>query len=574
MNGSWRTKHHPSDEPKPHVTKAWIEDWRELFCMTNLLPDFHQDIPEQFNCITRIIIFLILFLYLMYGWNMYVLILIGVIVLLILLYFACYKRMFSPVKESYHAPPLPSAMDMARVVGRTSLSNIKASPEVRPPSSSSQNMLLYNSCEKNVPLTIPGHLSNPTPIDVQQSGLWCPPCNPAGQLPISEMTTSLNQKLVGGANPKTRIMPVIPPPIWDPDTWSPNDFVVPFKINDQRRQELHQNGYVTWDKDIPLQKKAKNLDQYSCRPSTGRQTQQQHVRPMPPPPKRIPISQVEREDGANVMVEEYSAPQYDNSQYGQSVETRQQYVSNFMDTAPGYYPQNTEYNYPVNLAPDSCQYSPEMKEYNKNLFTIPLQPNVYTRSQVNQTDASMSNLGISFTQPHLPTGCQMDDRGNMMITEYDPTQYPSEYLLRGRDPFANDIRREEVYDPRLTGYGTSYRSYVDPQSGQPRFFYDDVDAHTQYNYLTRNKIDFTRFGPITGPYEPNDLGGMDVRDLANQTFHDDVMKQRTELQSRLMAKNSHREWQQRSAPIHTNSFGRGSCGPSSASSYAGPRGFG
>jgi hypothetical protein len=164
----------------------------------------------------------------------------------------------------------------------------------------------------------------------------------------------------------------------------------------------------------------------------------------------------------------------------------------------------------------------------------------------------------------------MDDRGNMMINEYDPSQYPSEYLLRGRDRFAKDIQRNEIYDPRLTGYGTSYRSYVDPLTGQPRFYYNDVDAHTQYNFISRNKLDFTNFAPNTGPYPG--LPPEDFRSLADQTFHNDSMKQRTELQYRLMAKNSHREWQQRAAPIQTQGFGPAGMGMAGSSSYCGPRG--
>ena len=33
-----------------------------------------------------------------------------------------------------------------------------------------------------------------------------------------------------------------------------------------------------------------------------------------------------------------------------------------------------------------------------------------------------------------------------------------------------------VYDPRFTGYGTSYRAYNEPVTGQTRFYYDDVNA--------------------------------------------------------------------------------------------------
>jgi hypothetical protein len=303
---------------------------------------------------------------------------------------------------------------------------------------------------------------------------------------------------------------------------------------------------MTWEKEIPRKKiEYEMFNKYSCHPDEEL-----------------------KENFPSYGNNEYDLPP-DRTMLNATYSNQLQDI--MMDTADGYYPENARYNYPVNMPPTQCMKSPQMSEYNKNLYSIPLQPNVYTRSQVNQPDASMYNLGISYTQPHLPYKCRMDDRGNMIIDEYDPNQYPSEYLLRGRDQYGQDeIQRHEIYDPRLTGYGTSYRSYNDPLTGQPKFYYDDIDAHTQYNYITRNKIDFTQFGPQIGPYE--DIPNEDVRVLADQTFHNNAMKQRTELQYRLMAKNSHREWQQRAAPLQKNNFARAQCGTSSASSYAGPRG--
>lgn len=486
---------------------TWLEDWREFFYITDILPDFHQDVPEQFNCLSRIMIFLILFMYLFYGFNRYVVVLTVMILAMIILYLVLYKNIpIRPMKESYQCPRQDCAY--------------------QPP------IILYDS-KSTDPVVISGTNMNPSLIDARQANTWCQP-----DIPLEELT-GLNQSLAGPANPKTNVIPVVPPPIYDGETWMPNDLVVPFKINDQRRQELQQNGYMTWEKEIPGERIRSELAG-AC---------------------RSPISDVVRED--------YASPSYSSAMYNQTP-NRAAYTGDVMDTAcGGYYPENARYNYPVNAPPTNCM----LPEYNKNLYSIPLQPGVYTRSQVNQPDASMSNLGISFTQPHLPYTCQMDERGNMMFDEYDPNQYPSEYLLRGRDRHARDaIPRNEIYDPRLTGYGTSYRSYIDQNTGQPRFYYNDVDAHTQYNFISRNKVDFTEFAPTSGPYPG--LPPDDFRPLADQTFHDDVIRQRTDLQYRLMAKNSHREWQQRSAPIQTMGYGRAGCGTSSSASYAGPRGSG
>ena len=504
---------------------TWLDDWREFFNPHNIIPDIHQDIPEQFNCLSRIIIFLILIMYFYYGFNKYVWTLIVLLATILIIYLSCYKKQMIATKENYETMTQP----MPALPCRTPID--RCTPQ--------EPMIVYDSKRPEEPILISGVNNNPSLIDVNQAHTWCYP-----DLVLGKETASVNQRLTGNrANPKTEAIPVIPPPMYEPENWSPNDFVVPWKINDQRRQELYQNGYMTWDKVIPRKKiEYEMFNKYAC----------------------VPDKEL-RENYSNTS---YDLPA-DNKPFLNATYSNR-LADTMMDTADGYYPDNARYNYPVNVPPTRCMEG--LSEYNKNLYSVPLQPTVYTRSQVNQPDASMYNLGISYTQPHLPYKCEMDDRGNMMIDEYDPNQYPSEYLLQGRDEYGKDtiIPRNEIYDPRLTGYGTSYRSYNDPMTGQPRFYYDDVDAHTQYNYITRNKIDFTNFGHTAGAYE--EIPTEDIRTLANETFHNNVMKQRTELQYRLMAKNSHREWQQRAAPLNKNNFARAQCGLPSASSYAGPRG--
>jgi len=81
--------------------------------------------------------------------------------------------------------------------------------------------------------------------------------------------------------------------------------------------------------------------------------------------------------------------------------------------------------------------------------------------------------------------------------------------------------RRDIYDPRLTGYGTNYRSYVEPITGQPRYYYRDIDQQTQNGYLTRNKIDFAQFGTTTGAYPFNKpLEGNALHEYANGTYTD------------------------------------------------------
>jgi hypothetical protein len=240
-----------------------------------------------------------------------------------------------------------------------------------------------------------------------------------------------------------------------------------------------------------------------------------------------------------------------------------------VDFGCGYQPLNLDYNLPSNYQSNECQLTQQAKQYNNNLFEIPIQPGVYTKSQVNQTDANQSNLGISFTTPMYPREIEQKP-GYSTFVELDPYQNklspptPAE----PKDPF-----RRNIFDPRLNNYGTQYRSYIEPMTGQPRYYYRDIDQQNQNGYLTKNNVDFAEFGTTTGVY-PFDkpLEGNALHHYADNTFTNSQLGFRTELQERLMHKNSNREWQQRMAPIYRNQQTKGFMGTNSSSAYAGPRG--
>ena len=245
-------------------------------------------------------------------------------------------------------------------------------------------------------------------------------------------------------------------------------------------------------------------------------------------------------------------------------------ADDLVDFGCGYQPLNLESNVPSNYMASKCQVQPNMKEYNKNLYSIPLQPGLYTKSQVNQPGASMSNLGISYNQQFLPTTFETDKQYQTFV-ELDPYQAPEpvkENYASPKDPF-----RRDIFDPRQSSYGTSYRSYVDPVTGQPRYYYRDIDQQTQNGYLTKNELDFAQFGTTTGVY-PFDkpLEGQALHRHADNTYTESQIGYRTELQQRLMNKNSNRAWQQRIAPIYKNQQTKGFMGTNSSKIYAGPRG--
>lgn len=486
--------------------KFWIENISNLFCSFEIIPMKEMTTEEQMNSLTRLVILIFLLLFVIdYRYDF--LFLMVSILLIICLYYILKKK--GNTCENY-GPVETVLRPFEEVAWNTDTNNFMFSRNTGSP----------NGCiGSNVPeksyLQIPTGNSNISLIDTNDSQLWCAP-----EIPI-EKTIDYNQRLVGPQNPKTLVQPVIPAPIYDYQSFVPNDFVVPTFLNEERRQELYQNGYTVEDEE--------------------------------------PIA-----EGYDYL--DYSYPS--------------------IDTACGYNEKNLDYNMPVNYGSNALQRTPDMARYNKNLFTIPLQPGLNTFSEVNQPYASMSNLGISMQQPFLPTTFDSpetgmhwdgdsDGIGQGTFVEQDPALYRrSKPPTRQQEPSLP--LRNEIYDPRNNGYGPNYRSYVEPVTGQARFYYDDIDSQTQPNYLTRNNIDFTQFAPQIGPASYNyqsRLSNMDVRNLANMTYSDSVIQQRTELQQRLMHKNSNREWQLRQMPISTANRARASGGKSNTGGgYAGPRG--
>jgi hypothetical protein len=417
---------------------------------------------------------------------------------------------------------------------------------------------------------------------------------------------SINQNLVGPENPKTHHAPVVPPRLYE-ETWSKNDrFFVNRGINDQKQQEYYQNGYITYSD-------SKN-DIGQCCPKKASS------------PNMIPLRVQENFEPLPSYSTSSSSEGGGGEDYGKSRSSKSGTQgpeiriadTNFapMNLSWGYFPEHAQNNLAVNYPRTSNFCATD--DYNRQIRTTPLQPGLVAYSEVDVNDANMSNLGISYTQPFLPTKLVDLAGTDKSFYESDPfwrdfpstskkslTNYESAY---GLDPIQPEPIREnyenyenyhpivhkgggqrngrkyrenythhgdrnrniqgmngingpammdrrDIYDPRLTGYGTSYRGYTDPMSGQPRYFYDDVDAHTQYNYITKSKIDHLPRTNQSGPYQPTAMNNMETRRYAEEQFLNQTLQQRTELQDRLMQKVLHRNIQRHQAPIMTRNTG-------------------
>ena len=112
---------------------------------------------------------------------------------------------------------------------------------------------------------------------------------------------------------------------------------------------------------------------------------------------------------------------------------------------------------------------------------------------------------------------------------------------------------DNIYDPRFTGYGTSYRNYVDNVTGQPRFPYDDINAKRMPNYIVRSKIDTHNFADTYDSMQNTGLSLNDIRGKAQSAFLDDTTSHRNDITSKLMRKTNSEMWQRRIAPITKSS---------------------
>lgn len=181
-----------------------------------------------------------------------------------------------------------------------------------------------------------------------------------------------------------------------------------------------------------------------------------------------------------------------------------------------------------------------------NIITQTLQPGVFQKSHIGEP--IQSNIGISYTQEWGPTEVQETDN-TIKYTMRDPKNAIITPEIK-EEVIGQDVAN--VYDPRFTGYGTSYRSYTDQLTGRPKFFYDDVDAITMPNYVTRSKVDVFPWANTYGPDKMmSQSEGDEYRQLANNAFTDSALTFRTELQERLMRKRNAELWQRRVAPIST-----------------------
>lgn len=368
-----------------------------------------------------------------------------------------------------------------------------------------------------------------------------------------------NQRLAGSANPKTLVPPVIAPHLADLNHWRANNVINHSHINTESHYDTYLSGYEVSKYDSVnscLQSNKQNEDiishpETSNKSVTGSGEYQERY---------TAIKQRGSVEGYQGFTCKEGTNAHDRlgNQHLQHVQENKPVKENFeypykknQYTLNGYNPNQIEKsNLPSNLASSNCESDEAMKQYNKNLFTQTIQPDIYTVNEV--IEPINSNMGISFTQQFKPTTSHRDEKDVITYTEHDPYIYKPK--MEQNDPNMT-ITESNIYDPRFSGYGTSYRAYTHKEIGQPRFYYDDVNSIRMPNYVVRSNIDFTNYADNYGPLSDDNKQGNkynnNIRELANDTFLRSSLQHRDELMERLMRKRNSEMWQLRKYPKHS-----------------------
>lgn len=397
---------------------------------------------------------------------------------------------------------------------------------------------------------------------------------------------SWNQALAGTPAKRTMVPPVMVPPLAS-DVWKETSLVVRSGINSQTNQDLGRSGYII------SEDSAQCGDHCGEAALCGADIAKQLVESQYTPSNDIvegyhaeghsgtdfvPTKNNDRAgSNTSLLVQNSNIPQpnkgvwnlpYPAEENCGPDRTPMSKVWNISDNnypgavlkSDGYFPnQIPKNNLPSNVAFGKCQKTPQMKEYNKQLYTSMLQPGVYTRNEIEEPISS--NIGISFTQQFEPVTCEKNCDGVTFIG-HDPNVMQIPYIKTKEVlPYDRQTHLADITDPRFTGYGTSYRSYIEPVTGQPRFYYDDVDAYKRPSYLTRSNVDFLPSSLSTQAIPSSEYfnkHNKHSRAIANEAFMNNTVSFRTDMQERLMRKANANMAEKRRFPKHTASFNRGS----------------
>ncbi len=584
----------------------WLKNFPKLFSNFRLVPSDNLSLDEQMNALTRLV-FLVFLILLLIDFRFSFIFLLLALLLIIIFYYIQRKKMkegfecrprqkvFQNDSGYVSGPPVPGLVVNYHDNRITKTSPIYSNEYVDKRAAqivdNAKMLSINNMPVKSVPPEAAKYLPKGNKLKIQTPEQYRF-CNTAVKLHYDERFKSSNQALVGGPNPKTLKPVVIVPPPAAFDYWMANH-AVHSKINDVTSQELYQSGYVVSNCCGYADNKLKSGTDIVCKCSDG---------DINPPNNKCAgveefgeIIEPIRENFESVS-ENFEVGE--NETYNGYMRRPTQIVSSYQDykypyqsegecvtccdgpalcegpddkgkyfmthgypgdvnTMCGYSPEQIiENNLPSNVRVGECQRQPEFDCYNKLLFTQNIQPDMYARGEI--IEPLNSNIGISFDQQFPPVTCEEDCHGTTYVS-HDPRMIDLNSKAQPSMNTGAKVRPDNVYDPRFSGYGTSYRSYIDELTGRPRFYYGDVDAIRRPNFIIRSNIDDAPWADSYGPVRPLQerfKSDWFNRSMAQDKFLRDSLEQRNSLQERFTRKyNQQIGWQRRIAPLRRDNGG-------------------
>mgnify|MGYP007061961622 CR=1 FL=1 len=333
--------------------------------------------------------------------------------------------------------------------------------------------------------------------------------------------------LKGEPNPLTHITPVITPPAFETGHWKTNSFSgVVTGVNAPRLEYETSSGYLvnTPYAFKPVEHKTP-ITKDSCVPVKYQHTPSDYfVKPK--------------------IIEKFGRTYHERAPQDEA-ECQYEVLNTEYDTllanSRNVDPEKTLNYQRLN---DVEYLRPEMDvEHNKNINVHQIDVDKYFTSDIHEP--INANLGISYKNPQYEIGNYED---NTMFKEYVDNEITHTVKNLNHDltkymDYSSRKNRYNTYDPRHTGYGDNTRHYVDRVTGQPRFFYADVDHIALPKEIKRNN--YNVYDKMT-----ND-NLMDVKAHMRQQFLDSSTQFRNDLQTIGMRKNFRISTEKRKFPKYT-----------------------
>lgn len=306
---------------------------------------------------------------------------------------------------------------------------------------------------------------------------------------------------------RSMIPPIIVPKAYDKEIWTPNDNVTQTGVNNRIMEDVTFN-FLSNDK-------CPQKEQLAAKKSSTRMVSAERL-----------------------MSEDPNAPSYvgdylnlpTDTLFNRDIEPK----SNIATYVQRHQPINN--NYAISEIPNWTE-SEEKRYYdiesNREIEKMPNKKGFATFGAYNPE--AIRDSGPIGRQVEMPVRSEWSAR----VSPYEAT---------------GSIDYNNIFDPRFTGYGDPYSSYLDVDKGQISYYYgDNVDAYRHPVFIGRSKVDFIENREPMGKVRPmfrreRDMCLNDAIEEAENRFVNDTTTFRESLMGSQMAKRNSEMWQVRYFP--------------------------